>query len=484
VPTHRDEIVESLLSGCSGVEVVTVPPGSPQPIEWIDKQASGDPKALFVIGIERSLRNEEDGSKALETLNRSREFLKARFLTTPIVFWFSSHLTGRMFREARDLWAWVSHVFEFVDRADQKLAVSRIATHVELEALNLSEAEKDARLSTIFERLETLGQPPERRKDHKIWIELWYEWARLMRLRGRGLAAIKELESVVEVAKRAGINGAAVLLFELGNLFADAGSVDLADTAFAEATDLAKRTGDLRSEALARGGRADILEARGDLDEALRIRREEELPVYAQLGDVRSEAVTRGQIADILETRGDVDEALRIRREEQLPVYAQLGDVSEEAVTRSKIAHILQARGNFDEALRTLREEVLPVFTKLGDVRSEAVTRGKIASILQTRGNLDEALRIRREERLPVYAQLGDVRQEAITKVNVAIGLAQRGRRQDGQEIFDLLLSSYIAFRNLGLVRQIDEVAELVDRILGIDANELNKILSQTEEMK
>jgi len=338
---------------------------------------------------------------------------------------------------------WVSHVFEFVDRADQNLAASRIATHGELEVLNLSEAEKDARLSTIFERLEALGQPPEKRQDHKIWIDLWYEWARLMRLRGRGLAAIKELESVVVVAKRAGINGAAVLLFELGNLFADAGSVDLADTAFAEATDLAKRTGDLRSEALARGGRADILEARGDLDEALRIRREEELPVYAQLGDVRSEAVTRGQIADILETRGDVDEALRIRREEQLPVYAQLGDVSEEAVTRSKIAHILQARGN-----------------------------------------LDEALRIRREEQLPVYAQLGDVRQEAITKVNVAIGLAQRGRRQDGQEIFDLLLSSYIAFRNLGLVRQIDEVAELVDRILGIDANELNKILSQTEEMK
>jgi hypothetical protein len=40
---------------------------------------------------------------------------------------------------------------------------------------------------------------------------------------------------------------------------------------------------------------ADILEARGQLDEARRIRREEELPVYDRLGDVRSKAVTHGK---------------------------------------------------------------------------------------------------------------------------------------------------------------------------------------------
>ena len=72
---------------------------------------------------------------------------------------------------------------------------------------------------------------------------------------------------------------------------------------------------------------ADVLAARGDLDEALRIRREEELPVYEKLGDVRSRAVTMGKIADVLAARGDLDEALRIRREEELPVYEKLGDV-------------------------------------------------------------------------------------------------------------------------------------------------------------
>ena len=49
---------------------------------------------------------------------------------------------------------------------------------------------------------------------------------------------------------------------------------------------------------IALGKIADVLAARGEVDEALRIRREEELPVYERLGDVRSRAITLGQIAD------------------------------------------------------------------------------------------------------------------------------------------------------------------------------------------
>jgi hypothetical protein len=91
---------------------------------------------------------------------------------------------------------------------------------------------------------------------------------------------------------------------------------------------------------------ADILQARGQLDEVLRIRLEEELPVYERLGDVRSKAVTQGNIADILQARGQLDEALRIRLEEELPVYERLGDVREKAVTHGPgCRHPASARG-------------------------------------------------------------------------------------------------------------------------------------------
>ncbi|MFD2233224.1 CHAT domain-containing protein, partial [Phaeospirillum tilakii] len=46
-----------------------------------------------------------------------------------------------------------------------------------------------------------------------------------------------------------------------------------------------------------------------------------------EAGDVRSRAVTMGKIADILQARGELDAALKIRQEEELPVYDRLGDV-------------------------------------------------------------------------------------------------------------------------------------------------------------
>ncbi|MFN9872802.1 MAG: hypothetical protein ACK55E_15385, partial [Cyanobacteriota bacterium] len=62
-----------------------------------------------------------------------------------------------------------------------------------------------------------------------------------------------------------------------------------------------------------------------------------------RLGDVRSKAVTMGKIADVLQAREQLDEALRIRQEEELPVYERLGDVRAKAVTMGEIADILKA---------------------------------------------------------------------------------------------------------------------------------------------
>ena len=69
---------------------------------------------------------------------------------------------------------------------------------------------------------------------------------------------------------------------------------------------------------------------------------------------MRARAVTMGKIADILQARGQLDEALQIRNEEQLPVYERLGDVRC-APTMGKIADILQDRGQLDEALKLLQ---------------------------------------------------------------------------------------------------------------------------------
>jgi hypothetical protein len=111
------------------------------------------------------------------------------------------------------------------------------------------------------------------------------------------------------------------VLWALCRLAYRAGELETMRDAATEMARLAREAQDDRDWALAQGQIADVLAVRGELDEALRIRREEQLPIYERLGDVRERAITLGRIADVLAARDEWDEALRIRREEQLPVY-------------------------------------------------------------------------------------------------------------------------------------------------------------------
>ncbi len=185
---------------------------------------------------------------------------------------------------------------------------------------------------------------------------------------------------------------------------------------------------------------------------------------FESLGDPTSFAVKMGNIADILQARGELDEALKMRREEVLPVMERLGDVRSRAVTMGKIADILQTRGQLDEALKIRTDEELPVYERLGDVRSRAVTMGKIADILQARGQLDEALRYRMDE-APVYERLGAARDLLIARTEQAITRLLRDQDGDRGEAFRLLaLARDEAVRlQLPEAPQIEQFIEQID---------------------
>lgn len=58
--------------------------------------------------------------------------------------------------------------------------------------------------------------------------------------------------------------------------------------------------------------------------------------------------MTQGKVADILQARGQLDEALRIRLEEELPVYEKLGDVHGTFTTQFKIARLRLSRNEHE----------------------------------------------------------------------------------------------------------------------------------------
>ena len=263
-------------------------------------------------------------------------------------------------------------------------------------------------------------------------------------------------ERARHLVTRGDLDQAAQLFGDARELFAAAGSEREAATVMGDIADIAslrgdyeealrirrevelpvyERLGHTREAAVAWGNIADIAYMRGDYDEALRIRREVQLPVYERLGDTRAAAVTWGKVADIAYERGDYDEALRIRREVELPAFERLGETREAAITWGKLADIAYRRGDYDEALRIHRGVQLPAFERLGDTRAAAVTWGRIANIAFERGDYDEALRIYREVQLPLYEQLGETRAAAVTWGNIAHIAHQRGDLEEAAEL-------------------------------------------------
>ncbi|MEW2387064.1 CHAT domain-containing protein [Streptomyces venezuelae] len=277
----------------------------------------------------------------------------------------------------------------------------------------------------------------DRRTDLSAHAALLYDQANRLLTRGEIAQAEKLLQQARQLFTDAGEPGSvAVTWGRVADILERRGEVDEALRIRREVTlPVYERIGDTREVAVTWGKIADILQQRGETDEALRIRREVELPTYERIGDSRLVALTWGLVADILQQRGETDEALRIRREIELPVYERIGDTREVAITWGKIADILERRGEVDEALRIRRGVTLPALVRIGDTREVAIAWGKIADILERRGEVEKALRIRREIELPVYERIGDIRSAAITWGQIADVLSQRGEADEALEL-------------------------------------------------
>ncbi|GIE40872.1 SAV_2336 N-terminal domain-related protein [Actinoplanes lobatus] len=247
------------------------------------------------------------------------------------------------------------------------------------------------------------------------------------------------------------------------------GDLPQAERLLRQAHDLFTSAGSDDEAAACQGIIADIFVLRGDYDEALRIRREVELPVYQRLGDTRSAALTWGSIADILHQRGEYDEALRIRRGMQLPVYERLGDTRSAAITWDNIADILYRRGEYDEALQIRQEKVLPVNERHNDLDGIANTTLGIAQIQLQQQDFSSAL----PNLLKAFEILERLqRPDGIAVVGVTLGelLAAIGEPDSARKVWEksLAAATKIGFTDLierisALLRNIDSEPRPVD---------------------
>lgn len=120
---------------------------------------------------------------------------------------------------------------------------------------------------------------------------------------------------------------------------------------------------------------AAIAEAQGNVEAASEIREREQGP--AEPSDPVSQARALDGRAARLRSDGELEAALKVRREQELPIYEQLGDTRAQTVVLGEIADLLTALGRTDEASRVLEEQMLPRADRLGDARLQARASSK-----------------------------------------------------------------------------------------------------------
>ncbi len=227
----------------------------------------------------------------------------------------------------------------------------------------------------------------------------------------------------------------------------------------------------MRQAGTAGGERADPLDqarvtfegavrliTRGELEQAEKLLRHA-CQLFTGAGSEREAAIAMGSIADIAYDRGEYDEALRIRREIELPAFERLGDVRETAVTWGKIADIAYRRGDYGEAAE-LQNKRLEVNKKLGDLDGIAGASWNLAQIDLARKDYQSAFP-RLVESFDINGRLQ--RPDGIAVVGLALGQLLMAAGQPDQAR-DVLSDSLAAATKIGWTAEVQQINDLLNR--------------------
>ncbi|WP_437639322.1 hypothetical protein [Sorangium sp. So ce854] len=259
---------------------------------------------------------EADGGAVVASLNMARDVL-GKLICGPLVLVIAADRAAELWAIAPDLYDVRAATLEIASMPRDPAPTLAL----DLEEGGVTQVRSRAELQVEAARLRAFADdeiPAGALAD--AWIRLgraFFDAAEL----GEARAAAEEARRLAEgVGYTSGVGDALSLEAQV-----------LEKTGPAEAWEQAlQRTLALRREAgepvrlaadLRRLGRAVAL--LGRLEEAEGLLREA-VALYEQLGDVRGRAIVMWGVADILEHRGQLDEALRIRQQEVLPVHERL----------------------------------------------------------------------------------------------------------------------------------------------------------------
>lgn len=335
--------------------------------------AATDAAAVFVVGLDRlvtdSLGNTRETS-AVANLNQRRDELPG-LVPARVVFWVSKAGHSSLLEVAWDLCQVMLTTAEFEAVGEREIE-PRAADEVPEWMMLASESEAPG----IESQLESLARIHATTRNPNSRADAAASAAELAIRLGRARDGADWLERAAAAAVEADDpRQAAAHYRRLGQLWIFLGELDIAADYVEHATRLAESP---QQQALADRVRAELSMRRLDYDDAVELLRDRCLPAFQASGDLRAEIDVWGLIAEIHELRGDLDQAIELRKSKQLALQRQLEDEPGQARTQQKIAAALLRKGLHHEA-REVLESQSDVTTDDGSSREQAPEQSRAA---------------------------------------------------------------------------------------------------------
>jgi tetratricopeptide (TPR) repeat protein len=180
------------------------------------------------------------------------------------------------------------------------------------------------------------------------------------------------------------------------------------------------------------GSQGVSLEARGDLDQAMALYKEQER-ICRQVKHLEGLGTSLGNQGVILQIRGDWDAAMTLHKEEE-SIWRGLGNLDGLQICLGNQGLILNAGGDPDGAM-ALHQQEEQICRRLGNVDSLQRSLGNQGLILSARGELDGAMALYKEQE-QICRRLGNLESLQRAFVNQGNILQARGNLSSAMTLY------------------------------------------------
>jgi tetratricopeptide (TPR) repeat protein len=412
-PSERRKLVSELRQFLGDYPIAEIE--FTEPIEYLlDELLPRLPKhnnadALFIYGLEHSIRPNREFSPLVANLNTSRNSFP-RYISYPLVLWLPAFAITAIMRGAPDFFSWRSALYQFPSSHEMLYQISQDALAGDVRAvLNLTLEEKKERIAVIENLFADYESFLPDKRDRRAEAGLIHRLAMLYHSLGDYVKAEGFYHRSLEIGRELDDkNSISSSLHQLGIIAQFRGNYEEAEHYYQQSLSIKEKLGNKIGIASSLHQLGTIAQEQGTYEEAERYYRQS-LNIRKELGDKIGIAYSLHQLGIIAQFRGDYEEAEHYYRR-SWNIFESLGNKSDIAISLHNVGLIAQEQGAYEEAKRYYQQS-LKISEKLGNRNIIAISLGQLGVIAEEQRKHEQAVRLTAAA-LAIFEKIGSPNQE------------------------------------------------------------------------